>query len=61
MLSRREFVEELKFSAGVKILTDLLTSMSGTFSKPDEQGDFPLHSAILKSSLQAPCWMRRDL
>ena len=41
MLSRREFVEEMKFSSGVKTLTDLLTSMSSTFSKQDEQGDSP--------------------
>lgn len=61
VLSRREFVEEMKFSSGVKILTDLLASMSSTFSKQDEQGDFSLHSGILKSSLQVPCWMRLDL
>ena len=60
VLSRREFIEELKSSSAVKILTDLLTSMNSTFSKQDEQGDFSLHSGILKSSFQVPCWMRLD-
>lgn len=59
VLSRREFTEEMKSSSAGKILTDL-TSMNSTFSKQDEQGDFSLHSGILKSSLQAPCWMRLD-
>ena len=51
MLSRRDFVEEMKFSSGVKTLTDLLTSMSSTFSKQDEQGDSPAfrHFKILSS------------
>ena len=49
----------MKSSSAGKILTDL-TSMNSTFSKQDEQGDFSLHSGILKSSLQAPCWMRLD-